>query len=51
MPEMLVLYSFFMFSQSWTISVAALGVGVLARLSAFLLQYGKDENSLDKSKS
>ena len=40
MPELLVLFSLFMYSQSFGFSVAAFCIGLFSRLTVYLIDYG-----------
>jgi len=42
MPELLVLFSLFMYSQSFWFAVGAFTLGVISRLTVYLLDYGKE---------
>ena len=42
MPELLVLFSLFMYSQSYGFAVTAFVLGVLARVCNFLLEYNAE---------
>ena len=42
MPEILVLFSLVMYSQSFTFSVIAFCIGVFSRLSTYLIDYGTE---------
>ena len=47
-PEALLLYSFFIFNQSWSISMAALVMAVVGRVCTSMVNYGKkEENDLE----
>lgn len=42
MPEVLVVFALFMYSQSFWFSVCAFMLGVIGRGSVYLLDYGKE---------
>ena len=42
MPEILVLFSLFMYSQSYTFSVIAFCLGLFARVGSYLIEYGTE---------
>ena len=42
MPELLVIFSLFMYSQSFSFSVAAFVLGLLGRISSYLIDYSSE---------
>ena len=42
MPELLVIFSLFMYSQSFSFSVAAFVLGLLGRMSSYLIDYSSE---------
>ena len=42
MPEILVIFSLLMYSQSFTFSVIAFCLGLFSRLGTYLIDYGKE---------
>ena len=42
MPEVLVIFSLFMYDQSFTFAVTAFALGVLGRISNYLLEYSTE---------
>ena len=42
MPEILVIFSLFMYSQSFSFAITAFVLGLLARVSNYLLEYSAE---------
>lgn len=42
MPEILVIFSLLMYSQSFTFSIIAFCLGLFSRLGTYLIDYGKE---------
>ena len=42
MPEILVIFSLFMYSQSFVFSVTAFCLGVFSRVGSYLIEYGAE---------
>lgn len=42
MPEILVIFSLLMYSQSFTFSIIAFCLGIFSRIGSYLIQYGKE---------
>ena len=42
MPEILVLFSLVMYSQSFTFSIIAFCLGLFSRLGSYLIEYGQE---------
>jgi len=42
MPELLVIFSLFMYSQSFSFSVTAFVLGLLGRISSYLIDYSSE---------
>ena len=47
MPEILVLFSLVMYSQSFTFSIIAFCLGLFSRLGTYLIDYGTEQKKVE----
>ena len=47
MPEILVIFSLLMYSQSFTFSIIAFCLGVFSRVAAYLVDYGQETKKVE----
>ena len=50
MPELLVLFSLFMYSQSFTFAVTAFSLGIFGRIIVYLMDYSTEMKKAESAK-